>query len=477
MRETYPEADAAIELGGEDAKVMYLSGNPEQRMNATCAGGTGGFIDTIAFMLGVRSSDMSRLAGGANRIYPIASRCAVFAQTDARPLLNSGAKKSDIAASVLEAVVRQTISGLACGRPISGTVVFLGGPLEHIPELVSRFRAALGLSRGKGIKPSDAHLFTARGAAIYAGELASNNDISLEGLEARIRRAPSPQDDLARLNPLFSNPGELDSFKRRHKAFDFPRARLFDCKGPLYVGVDAGSTTVKMAVLDDKGKLVYSNYRPVGGDSLVAAADMLLDFRRSMPHAYESNQSPTWVAHATATGYGEDLLRASIGIDSGIVETTAHARAALELVPDATFVLDIGGQDMKALWIKNGMISNAILNEACSSGCGSFIEGQRTRSRPLPTPSTTQPFLPKALSTSGRNARSSWRRACATPRRSERVFPIWRRVSPIQSSKMLFTASSAPIVSTRSATRSSFKGERSNRTPCSAPSRKLAASR
>lgn len=259
VRETYPEADAVIELGGEDAKVMYLSGNPEQRMNATCAGGTGGFIDTIAFMLGMRSSDMSRLAGGANHIYPIASRCAFFAQTDVRPLLNLGAKKSDIAASVLEAVVRQTISGLACGRPISSTVVFLGGPLEHIPELVSRSRAV----RGKGIKPRDAHLFTAQGAAIYTGELTSNNDISLKGLEARIRRAPSPQDNLARLNPLFSKPGELDSFKRRHKALNFHRARLFDCKGPLYVGVDAGSTTAKMAVLDDKGKLVYSNYRPV----------------------------------------------------------------------------------------------------------------------------------------------------------------------------------------------------------------------
>ncbi len=375
VKEAYPEADAVVELGGEDAKVMYLSGNPEQRMNATCAGGTGGFIDTIAFMLGVRSSEMSRLAGGANRIYPIASRCAVFAQTDVRPLLNSGAKKSDIAASALEAVVRQTITGLACGRPISGTVVFLGGPFEHIPELTRRFRMALGLKRGCGIKPRDAHLFTARGAAICAGEAEGNAETSLRELEAHIRSAKSPEDDLVRLDPLFSSGEEREAFEARHKAVDFPRRRLFDSEGPLYVGIDAGSTTVKMAVLDDEKNLVHSSYRPVRGDALATATEMLLEFRQAMPHAYASGHTPTWVAHSTATGYGEELLRAALGVDSGIVETTAHARAALELVPDATFVFDIGGQDMKALWIRNGMISNAILNEACSSGCGSFIEG------------------------------------------------------------------------------------------------------
>ena len=375
VEEAYPEADAVVELGGEDAKVMYLSGNPEQRMNATCAGGTGGFIDTIAFMLGVRSSEMSRLAGGANRIYPIASRCAVFAQTDVRPLLNSGAKKSDIAASALEAVVRQTVTGLACGRPISGTVVFLGGPFEHIPELTRRFRMALGLKRGCGIKPRDAHLFTARGAAICAGEAKGNAETSLKELEARIRSAKSPEDDLVRLEPLFSSAEEREAFEARRKAVDFPRKRLFDSEGPLYVGIDAGSTTVKMAVLDDEKNLVHSCYRPVRGDALATATEMLLEFRQAMPHTYASDQSPAWIAHATATGYGEELLRAALGVDSGIVETTAHARAALELVPDATFVFDIGGQDMKALWIRNGMISNAILNEACSSGCGSFIEG------------------------------------------------------------------------------------------------------
>ena len=375
VEEAYPEADAVVELGGEDAKVMYLSGTPEQRMNATCAGGTGGFIDTIAFMLGVRSAEMSRLAGGANRIYPIASRCAVFTQTDVRPLLNSGAKKSDIAASALEAVVRQTITGLACGRPISGTVIFLGGPFEHIPELTRRFRMALDLKRGCGIKPRDAHLFTARGAAICADEAEGNAETSLKELEARIRNAESPEDDLIRLDPLFSSGEERETFEARHQEAGFPRKRLFDSEGPLYVGIDAGSTTVKMAAIDEEKNLVYSSYQPVNGDALATATDMLLEFRQAMPHAYASDQSPVRIAHATATGYGEELLRAALGIDSGVVETTAHVRAALELVPDATFVFDIGGQDMKALWIRNSMISNAILNEACSSGCGSFIEG------------------------------------------------------------------------------------------------------
>lgn len=375
VRELYPDADAVIELGGEDAKVMYLSGAPEQRMNATCAGGTGGFIDSIAFMLGVRTSDMSRLAGGASRIYPIASRCAVFAQTDVRPLLNAGAKKSDIAASALEAVVRQTITGLACGRPIEGKVVFLGGPLQFIPDLVRRFQIGLGLKRGEGIRPRWAHIFTAHGAALYAGELPESKPTSLGQLEERIRQADAPEDDLTRLEPLFATDEEREAFKKRHARVDFPRKRLFDCKGPLYLGIDAGSTTVKMAVIDDAGNLVYSCYTPVQGDALATATEELLDFDRSLPHVYGTDETTAWVAHATATGYGEDLLRAALGIDSGIVETTAHARAAMELVPDATFVLDIGGQDMKALWIKNGMVSNAILNEACSSGCGSFIEG------------------------------------------------------------------------------------------------------
>lgn len=375
----YPKADAFIELGGEDAKVVYLTGGLEQRMNATCAGGTGGFIDTIAFMIGVRMSDMSGLALGANRLYPLASRCAVFAQTDVRPLLNAGARKADIAASVLEAVVRQTLSGLACGRPLKGTVVFLGGPLEHIPNLVFRFRRALGLTRETGIKPPGAHLFTAKGAALLAGSVADDGtpprNASLAQLERQVRDADDPADDLDHLPPLFADAAECEKFMARHGAARMPRTRMFDCEGPLYLGLDAGSTTVKCALVDDDGRLVYSDYRPAEGDVLKTATIMLGDMYRVMPRPYRAVAPTAYVVHATATGYGEDLLRAALGIDSGVVETTAHLRAAVSFRPDATFVLDIGGQDMKALWVRDGMVADAVLNEACSSGCGSFIEG------------------------------------------------------------------------------------------------------
>lgn len=379
VQAAYPEADAFVELGGEDAKVVYLTGGLEQRMNATCAGGTGGFIDTIAFMIGVRLSDLSGLALGANRIYPIASRCAVFAQTDVRPLLNAGARKADIAASALEAVVRQTLAGLACGRPLEGTVVFLGGPLEHIPSLVHRFRAALGLTRETGVKPPQAHLFTAKGAALMAREPADDGAppraVSLSELERQVRAADDPADDLDRLPPLFADAAERAAFEERHAAERMPRTRLFDCEGPLYLGLDAGSTTVKCALVDGKGRLVYSDYRPAEGDVLETAAALLGDMYRVMPREYGSAEPLAHLAHATATGYGEDLLRAALGIDSGVVETTAHLRAARAFRPDVSFVLDMGGQDMKALWVRDGLVSDAVLNEACSSGCGAFVEG------------------------------------------------------------------------------------------------------
>ena len=449
----YPEADAIIELGGEDAKVVYLTGGLEQRMNATCAGGTGGFIDTMAFMLGTSSKNMSSLALGANRIYPIASRCAVFAQTDVRPLLNAGARTSDLAASALEAVVRQTLGGLACGRPIKGTVVFLGGPLEHIPDLVQRFRTALGISHKEGIKPPDAHLFTAMGAALVAAEEAETKQKargaegepeageprealdaegepeagtpevgaargmrgaegtaeagtakveapeagtprnphdssrafvhSLSELEERVRQATNPENDLVRLPPLFASEDELREFRTRHEGARMERVRLFDCTGPLYLGLDAGSTAVKLAVLDEAGRLAYSDYHATDGDALKTAADMLADLFVALPRS--ANGTPyAHIAHATVTGYGEDLLRAGLGIDSGVVETLAHVRAAQQFQPDLTFLLDIGGQDMKAIWVRDGRVANAVLNEACSSGCGSFIEGTAHSLRSTP---------------------------------------------------------------------------------------------
>lgn len=428
VQEVYPQADAIIELGGEDAKVVYLTGGLEQRMNATCAGGTGGFIDTMAFMLGSSSKNMSSLALGANRVYPIASRCAVFAQTDVRPLLNAGARTSDLAASALDAVVRQTLGGLACGRPIKGNVVFLGGPLEHIPELVRRFRLALGLSHKEGIKPPDAHLFTARGAALVAVEqgkhvgtgggvgtdevvgfggtsavakaalagCACNADrvssasarveqgvCSLSDLEERVRQAANPENDLVRLPPLFADEAELQAFRDRHKESRMERVRLFDCSGPLYLGMDAGSTAVKLAVVDEQGRLAYSDYHATEGDALKTAANMLADFYVALPRNARGS-SYAYIAHATVTGYGEDLLRAGLGIDSGVVETLAHVRAAQRFRSDLTFLLDIGGQDMKAIWVRDGRVANAVLNEACSSGCGSFIEGTAYSLRTTP---------------------------------------------------------------------------------------------
>ena len=377
VRREYPQADAIVELGGEDAKLVYLTHGLEQRMNATCAGGTGGFIDTMAFMLGLRTEELSKQALGAKRTYPIASRCAVFAQTDVRPLLNEGARTADIAASALEAVVRQTLGGLACGRPIEGTVVFLGGPLEHIPELVKRFRSALGLAVRDGIKPPDAHLFAARGAALHGAEAFGDRDgadVSLVVLEERLSCLPAFADDFPRLPRLFASEGDLAAFRERHASCTMPRTRLFDCEGPLYLGLDAGSTAVKLAVLDEAGRLAYADCRPPRGEVPETAIAMLGDFHAAVPRGADG-EPYAYVAHATACGYGENLLRAGLGLDSGVVETLAHVRAARSFRPDLTFLLDIGGQDMKAVWVRDGRVLNAVLNEACSSGCGSFVEG------------------------------------------------------------------------------------------------------
>lgn len=382
VQDAYPQADAIIELGGEDAKVVYLTGGLEQRMNATCAGGTGGFIDTIAFMIGARAKDMSNLSLRANHIYPIASRCAVFAQTDVRPLLNAGASTADIAGSALEAVVRQTIGGLACGRPIEGTVVFLGGPLEHIPDLVRRFRTALKLDAKSGIKPPDAHLFTALGAALCCAE--EGQRTSLKTIERQLETAPNPKNDLPRLDPLFDASGDIGAFKERHANEGFERIRPYDARGPLYLGIDAGSTAVKFAVIDDERRLVYSDVHPTEGDALATSVDMLEKLFIDMPKTY-AREPLAFIAHATATGYGENLLRAALGVDSGVVETTAHVTAALELDKDLSFLLDIGGQDIKAIWVRDGMIEDAVLNEACSSGCGSFVEGTAYSLRSTPS--------------------------------------------------------------------------------------------
>ena len=366
-----PDADAAVEIGGEDAKVIYLTGGMEQRMNASCAGGTGGFIDTISYMLGMRTDAISNCAMGAKTIYPIASRCAVFAQTDVRSLLNTGAKKADIAASTLEAVVRQVLGGLACGRPIAGKVVLLGGPFEHIPDLGRRFRRVL---RNNCVKPADAHLYTVMGAALFAGS-EDAPAVSLVALEERIRHCKDPDDDLERLEPLFASADELERFAERHAKHVMPKRSFYDYEGDAYLGIDAGSTTVKIALVTDAGELVYSAYEPVGGDTLKTLVEMLDDMHKSLPRLPGRKEPLIDIRYSCVTGYGEDMIKAALGVDGGVVETTAHLRAALAFDKDVSFVLDIGGQDMKAIWVKDGVITDAVLNEACSSGCGAFIGG------------------------------------------------------------------------------------------------------
>ncbi len=381
----YPEADAIIELGGEDAKVVYLTGGLEQRMNATCAGGTGGFIDTMAFMLGTSSRNMSSLALGANRIYPIASRCAVFAQTDVRPLLNAGARTSDLAASALEAVVRQTLGELACGRPIEGTVVFLGGPLEHIPELVKRFRSALGLSLRDGIKPPDAHLFAARGAALHGAEAFGDRDgadVSLVVLEERLSCLPAVADDLPRLPRLFATEGDLAGFRERHAAARWsargcstararstsgwtpdPRPSSWPCSTRR--GASPIPTTIPPRRRAENGDRHAG--RPVRGPAARRGRGAL----RLRGPRHRAGTARTSCAQAWAS------------IPEWWKRSRTCARRS-SFSPDLTFLLDIGGQDMKAIWVRDGRVVNAVLNEACSSGCGSFIEGTAHSLRSTP---------------------------------------------------------------------------------------------
>lgn len=374
VKQEYPHANCVIELGGEDAKIIYLTDGLEQRMNATCAGGTGGFIDNIAYLLGVRSGDMDKLSMGASRSYPIASRCAVFAQTDIRPLMNAGARTSDLVRSTLDAVVRQTLGGLACGRPITGTVVFLGGPFEFISDLAVRFRKALDLNNETGIRPANAQFFTARGAGLYGATCADAHTTSLQALKNQLAEAHFSDDSLERLAPLFQNDAEREEFTTRHAAQMVKRENIFFQEGPVYVGIDAGSTAVKIAVVNQEGTLVWGDSQENRGDVLKTTSDLLSDMYANFPREYRGPDT-VYVAHAVATGYGEDLLKACLGVDSGIVETTAHVQGALSFAPQLSFLLDIGGQDMKAIWVKDGLVQNAILNEACSSGCGSFLSG------------------------------------------------------------------------------------------------------
>ncbi len=359
-----PETDVAIELGGEDAKITYLKGGIEQRMNGTCAGGTGAFIDQMAALLNTDITGLNELAKDAETIYPIASRCGVFAKSDIQPLLNDGAKRSDVAASVFQSVVNQTISGLACGKPIRGKVAFLGGPLHYLSELRKRFIVTLNLQPEDIIFPEDANLFVAMGAALSD----SRGEISLEELKGRIDNLSSVEThEVERLAPLFKDEADKAAFMERHAKAVIPTADLASHKGKCYLGIDAGSTTTKAALINEKGEILYSHYNNNMGDPLKSVIGILQEIYSLMPEG-------AYIAKATATGYGEHLIKAALKTDFGEIETMAHYKAAERMLPGVEFILDIGGQDMKCIRVKNGEIQSILLNEACSSGCGSFIE-------------------------------------------------------------------------------------------------------
>lgn len=365
VEEFINKTDVVIELGGEDAKITYLKGGIDQRMNGTCAGGTGAFIDQMAILLNTDAQGLNILARDAENIYPIASRCGVFAKTDIQPLINEGAKKSDIAVSIFQAVVDQTISGLACGKPIRGKVTFLGGPLHFLDSLRERFIKTLNLKEGEYFAPENSEIYVALGAAI----LSENNEIiSSKELIKKLNSISEKEIEDNFLEPLFKNDKEYFDFKKRHDSSVVPKSDLKTYKGNIFLGIDVGSTTTKAVVLGQNGELLYSSYNNNEGSPLNKTLEILKEL-------YILINKDTRIAKATVTGYGEGLIKVALGIDIGEIETICHFRGAKEFMPNVEFILDIGGQDMKALMIKDGVINNILLNEACSSGCGSFIAG------------------------------------------------------------------------------------------------------
>ena len=360
-----PQTDVVIELGGEDAKIIYFDKSIEQRMNGTCAGGTGAFIDQMASLLHTDPTGLNELAKKYKMIYPIASRCGVFAKTDIQPLLNEGAAKEDIAASIFQAVVNQTISGLACGRPIRGHVAFLGGPLNYLSELRKRFIETLKLTEEEIIVPDEAHLLVAKGAAL---DSVNTNAITIEKLRSKIGVLKVSHDDTSvPLHPLFTTDLEYEEFKKRHENDKVENKDLKAYKGNAFIGIDAGSTTTKLVLIDDEGHLLYSLYGSNEGNPLQSVINFLKTLYNELP-------KDVTIRFSGITGYGEKLVQTALNIDLNEIETIAHYTAAKKFMPDVTSIVDIGGQDMKYIKLKNGAIDNIMLNEACSSGCGSFIE-------------------------------------------------------------------------------------------------------
>lgn len=360
-----PKTDVVIELGGEDAKIIYFDYSIEQRMNGTCAGGTGAFIDQMASLLNIDTPGLNELAKKHKMIYPIASRCGVFAKTDIQPLLNEGAAKEDIAASIFQAVVNQTISGLACGRPIRGNVAFLGGPLNYLSELRQRFIETLHLTDEQIIIPEEAHLLVAKGAAL---DSLKTSPVSVEKLKSKIEVLRISHDDTTKpLSPLFSIDADYEEFRQRHDKDTVKKGDLSTFSGDCFIGIDAGSTTTKLVVIDQEGALLYSLYGSNEGNPLNSVMNMLKKIYNVIPETAK-------IRFSGVTGYGEKLIQTALNIDLNEIETIAHFTAAKQFMPNVTSIVDIGGQDMKYIKMKNGAIDNIMLNEACSSGCGSFIE-------------------------------------------------------------------------------------------------------
>ena len=364
LKDYAPQTDVAIELGGEDAKIIYFTGGIDQRMNGICAGGTGSFIDQMASLLQTDASGLNEYAKNYKAIYPIAARCGVFAKTDIQPLINEGATKEDLSASIFQAVVNQTISGLACGKPIRGNVAFLGGPLHFLSELRAAFIRTLNLGADQIIAPDHSHLFAAIGAAMNSDP---KTTASLHDLIERLSHGIKMDFEVKRMEPLFTDEADYEDFKTRHASHDVKKADLATYEGNCYLGIDAGSTTTKVALVGEDGSLLYRFYSNNNGSPLATAI-------RAMQEIHDQLPEKAQIAYSCSTGYGEALLKSALMLDEGEVETISHYYAAAAFEPDVDCILDIGGQDMKCIKIKDGTVDSVQLNEACSSGCGSFIE-------------------------------------------------------------------------------------------------------
>ena len=364
LKDYAPQTDVAIELGGEDAKIIYFTGGIDQRMNGICAGGTGSFIDQMASLLQTDASGLNEYAKNYKAIYPIAARCGVFAKTDIQPLINEGATKEDLSASIFQAVVNQTISGLACGKPIRGNVAFLGGPLHFLSELRAAFIRTLNLGTDQIIAPDHSHLFAAIGAAMNSDP---KTTASLHDLIERLSHGIKMDFEVKRMEPLFTDEADYEDFKTRHASHDVKKADLATYEGNCYLGIDAGSTTTKVALVGEDGSLLYRFYSNNNGSPLATAI-------RAMQEIHDQLPEKAQIAYSCSTGYGEALLKSALMLDEGEVETISHYYAAAAFEPDVDCILDIGGQDMKCIKIKDGTVDSVQLNEACSSGCGSFIE-------------------------------------------------------------------------------------------------------